>query len=345
MKKHIILSVILTLMAFQLSFAEKKVQLSLAPTLGHGFGETEYILNFRSYVLDADGEILVDASGHPIIYEVKSLLEFPMDVIFVGASLLLEPVQDKTLWSVEVGVYTSVNDPGGVVTDSDWDSATSLWDMTKWSYTESDATMSSLRLNIEVTRRLLTEGKLRISALAGLRYQKIEHDIYGYDGWYRLLDTISYVYSSETYVQSGSGLVGHYEVTYKQPQIGLLTTAELSPDMTLKLKTAFTPVWFDDYDDHILRMKESTADGDGTGFEASLRARVKFSSFQAPLRPYLDIFADYMTLNATGYQTQTWYGDDGATPDFDDTGQSVSNIYHEVNSTQYNIGFRLGLLF
>ncbi|MEW6411380.1 MAG: hypothetical protein AB1483_02775 [Candidatus Zixiibacteriota bacterium] len=345
MKKRIILLAVFVLCVFQLAHAEKKIQVSLAPTIGHSFGETEYILKFRSYILDEFGEIAVDDFGNPIIYEVKSLLEFPMDVIFIGGSILMEPVLDKTLWSVETGVYTTVNDPGGAVTDSDWDSATSLWEETKFSYTESDATMSSLRFNIEVTRRLLTLGKLRVSALGGFRYQNIKQDIYGYEGWYRILDTVNFVYSSETYTQSGSGPVGYYEVTYKQPQIGLLTSTEFPSGMTLKLKTAFTPVWFDDYDDHILRNKESTADGDGAGFEGSLRARFKFSSLRAPLVPYLDIFADYMTLHATGYQTQTWYGDDGATPDFDDTGLSVSNIYHEVNSTQYNIGFKLGLLF
>ena len=128
------------------------------------------------------------------------------------------------------------------------------------------------------------------------------------------------------------------------PQIGFLLTTDLNSKLNAGLKTVLVPVWFDDVDDHVLRNKLSTADGSGIGFIGALNARYHLPMSGQNVKTYLDFFVEYTTLSASGDQVQSWYGDDPIS-EVDDTGTSIGGIPHDINSTQYNIGVRLGLTF
>ncbi|UCE24793.1 MAG: omptin family outer membrane protease [Candidatus Zixiibacteriota bacterium] len=344
MSKHFLVIAILLALPLETANAEKKVQVSVSPSIGYSLGKTEYILNVATYRADNNGDVITDQFGEPIVFLVKSQLEYPLDVVTGGARIRLVPVHDPGLWSIEAGVLTSLNDPKGAMKDSDWDAASGFYELTKWSYTESSPEMKSLMLDIEATRRILTRGKVQIAVLAGFRYYKIEQDLFGVDGWQRIFDPVTLTYSEQFFFDElADTQVLFYEVKYSMPQIGLNLSTDLSPKVAARLKTVFTPVWYEDVDDHVLRNKLSTSDGTGTGFVGSLNIHYDISSGQAQSAPFIDFFAEVMTLTASGDQTQEWYGDDPASPGSDDTGLRIDGLPHEVNSTRFHFGVKIGM--
>lgn len=343
MKKHILFAALLSLVFSGQGNAESAVKFTVSPSVGHAFGETEYVLEISSYLSDENGDVITDQLGNPIVYRLKSQLEYPLDVFMAGATVGLGPTADPSLWSVKAGVFTSVNDPGGIMKDHDWIGI--LPDLTKWSYTESSAEMKSIILDLEVTRRILSPGKARVAAMAGFRYHRLEQDLFGADGWQRLYDAEIDTFDDPVYFDTlQTTQVLYYEVKYFLPQAGLKTDLELSPNLSLSARTALALVWFKDVDDHPFRAKLSEADGTGTGFIGSLSARYQLSSAGTGTAPYIGFSAEYTTLTSSGDQTQTWYGDDPASPD-DDTGLRISGIPHEVNANWYHIGINLGMSF
>lgn len=345
MKKQFSTMLALLVIMTSTSRAEFPFNISIAPTLGSSFGKTEYIMDIQQTLTDESGNIIVDDNGQPVVWRLKSQLEFPLDVIMGGATVRFELASDPDFLWFEGGIYTNLEDPGGDLKDSDWEGVTSILDFTQFSYTESEAKMDGLMLNFEGGLRLFNPGKTSISALAGFRYFKIQQDVVGYDGWFRTFNENTLTYSDEIFPQSGSGLVGYYEVTYRQLQLGLVISTQLQPNLTGRIKAAYSPVWFEDYDDHILRNKEAVADGDGNGFIGLASLRYDFDSGGGPLKPFLDAGVEYVLISTSGLQTQSWYGDDPASPDVDDTGLSIGGIPHEVNLNQLNLRLMIGLAF
>ena len=338
MKKLFILAAI---SLFVFSSISAKVKFSAAPEFSLLNGETEYELDINY------SEIQDTGSGpFAVTYRLTSLLEFPMDVVIGGFTFQFGPEEDPTKWDIQGGVFSSFTDPGGKMYDTDWEGVTPYYEYTKWSYTESDAEMKMTQLDLDLTFRLSEKEKLTVSALLGGRYQKSEHDVIGLEGWQRPFDTLTNTFGSEVYFSNiyDGQRVGYYEVIYKHLKFGLLTEYRFSPKLTGLLKTAFSPLQFEDYDDHILRHKESTADGDGNSFIGDLQFRYDITRSDIKNKLFIEIGASYLNLKATGSQMQYWYGDDGATPE-DDTGDRIQGIPHTVRSTQTKINFRLGMHF
>ncbi len=343
MNKHFLIITILLALSFGQVHAEKQVQVSISPSVGYSLGKTEYVLNVATYRADNDGDVITDQFGEPIVFRVKSQLEYPLDVVSAGARVRLVPVRDPGLWSIEAGVLTNLNDPSSAMKDTDWDAADGFYDLTEWSYTESSAEMKSLMLDIEATKRILTRGQVQISVLAGFRYYKLEQDLYGVDGWQRVFDPVTLTYSEQFFFDDlADTRVLYYEIKYTMPQIGLSLATDLSPRVAAKLKTVFTPLWYEDVDDHILRNKLSTSDGTGSGFIGSVNLHYDISSGRQSA-PFIDFFAELTTLTASGDQTQEWYGDDPASVGADDTGLRIEGLPHEVNSTRFHFGVKIGM--
>jgi hypothetical protein len=107
-------------------------------------------------------------------------------------------------------------------------------------------------------------------------------------------------------------------------------------------KLTYLQVFASDYDDHLLRNKISVADVYGGG--GSLRSEFTIhSDKRGAAQPLVALYLEVLYLKATGDQTQTWYGDDPASPNEDDTGQQISGIPHDVESLQINVGIRIGI--
>ena len=295
------------------------------PYAGHSFGKTEYVMDIKT----------IDGDGNP--YRLKSQLEYPLDVLMVGTNvgLTLTPPSGKA-WRVELGAFTSVTDPGGTMYDHDW-VAVDNEPLQKFSYTESDAEMNSILLTLEVGKTVWLDERRQIELMAGFRWHRIEQDIIGYEGWQ--LDGNG----DRVDVADKTSEALFYRVTYSLPHAGLRGGLRLGRMVHVDGKAAFAIVLVSDYDNHLLRNKDAEARITGHGFIGGAGLRHDLGS--TPGRGlFFGLDADILYLTASGRQTQTWYGDDGAT-EWDDTGTEIGGIPHEINTTQYHVGLVFGWRF
>jgi len=332
-RKAFFAALLLALMTVQPAVATGKVRISVSPVFTRNFGTTEYTL--RGNVLVSENEIV----------QLKSTLEFPVDVAMAGGRLEICRIGDKGRdWAIRARVLTSVNDPGKKMLDHDW------LDNTKFSFTESDAEANVTILDVDISKSIVGSERFDLALMAGFMYEKISQDAIGYEGW-----QLNPFDPSPTQVPvSGSGLALLYDVTYKLPQIGLLPSAQLGRKLRIEGKAAIVRVFVSDVDDHVLRKKISEADGPGTGFVSHLGFRYALKETERR-DIYVELIGEYISIKADMSQKQTWYGNDPADDYIDpDTGEPVINdntgdvivgLDHAIRSTQYSIGLRIGLAF
>jgi len=337
MLRKTILAVVLIIATAPISRADKKIAFSLSPSLVKTYGETEYIMDIVGPLDDGTG-VLRTAT-------IKSHLVFPLDVTMIGLAAGLNEIADPNRWSVEASFQTSISDPSGLMTDDDWDGLEGVYDVTHFSSTESRAEISSIIVSLEATYRILDRYPFTLSVLAGGRYQKIQQDIIGYDGWQRDYNVLSEEYEGPAAIL-GNGLAMTYEITFKQPLVGLVARLQPQPDLALDLKAAYAPVFYDDEDDHVLRGKISLSDGDGHGALAGFNLHYGQTRTYGAA-PFWDITSELVYINANGGQTQEWYVDElaGDGSVLVEAGTVLIGIPHEINSTQYNVGVKVGVKF
>jgi len=308
----------------QTLFAENRVKYTLAPQVWQNFGYTEYIMDIS---VPTDSGLL----------ELKSELEFPLDVVMAGVTVGFHSTRvGLYAWSMEGGYFTNLEDPGGVMKDHDWGTLEWGQDAEKFSYTESRAEMKSTLITAEASLRVLHKRSFNLDLWGGFRYQKIEQDIIGFEGWQLDSNLVPQDISS-----TERGVF--YRVTYKVPHLGLRSGVKLGEYTDLDAKAAFALVWTSDFDDHLLRKKTATADISGHGFISSVGARYLVPA-GGRVQPFFELVAGILYFHASGSQKQRWYGDDPITED-DDTGLSISGIPHEINSRQASVGVKVGVAF
>jgi len=282
------------------------VKLSVAPQISHNFGYTEYIM---------DISILTDSG----LFELKSELEFPLDVVMAGVTVgLYSNAEALYAWSIEGGYFINLDDPGGVMKDHDW--MTLVWgqEAEKFSYTESRVEMKSTLVTAEASLRVAHGRSFDLDLWGGFRYQKIEQDVIGYDGWQ--LDT-----NLVRHELSGTEPAIFYRVVYKSPHFGLRSNIRLGRHTSIGAKAAFALVWTSDYDDHLLRFKDAAADITGRGFISGLSLRHRLPYISGRAQPFFELVGGFIYFHASGSQTQYWYGDDPVTED-NDTGTIISGV-------------------
>jgi outer membrane protease len=271
-----------------------------------------------------------------VLKSIKSKLEFPLDVFIVGAEFrALHWRNDRPRWEVMAGLYASVSDPSSVMKDSDWikDESTPY---RKFSYTESDVKMSSTIMRAEASYWLLRWGHFNFAVTAGYRYQHIKQDLIGYEGW-QLRD------NGDSVSISGTERGIFYTISYNLPSAGVRALYTTDGNFRMDLRAAYVQAFASDHDDHLLRNKVGVADVVGAGVNGYVSAR-RYLTKSGKRKPYVELSADLLYLDATGDQTQTWYGDDPASPE-DDTGSVASGIPHDVTGLQLKLALRFGLSF
>ncbi len=308
--------------------AEGLVRLTLQQHITRQSGYTEYEMDIR-YPLDtAPGGIKV----------LRSELKFPLDVTMAGVRGVLESTaQGLYAWSVAVGYSVNSENPEDLMQDSDWSNLRSV-EPEKYIYTESPAQMRSTMVTAETTLRVVPQRQFNLDLWGGFRYQKIEQDIIGYRGW-ALDNAFDTVLLFDT-----TSLAMFYRVEFTTAYLGCRANFHPTPHLKFSGQAAFALVWASDFDDHHLRNKEADADIDGTGaiFGVNLGYRIPV---QSVVRPFVEFVGDLAYYRASGGQTQSWYGDDPATPDKDETGTSISGIPHEIRSLRGSVGVRVGVGF
>ncbi len=236
----------------------KSVQIEILPAVKYSLGKTDYEL--EGYAFDTLGNRLY----------IKSKLDFPLDGVVVGGALRLTLAPTEPLpWIVRVAAYTNVNDPGKKMTDKDW---SNLWFDTlgqdvylpriiEVSSTESDAQMTSILLEGELSKGVSKAFSGEIRLFAGFRYHRVNQKLFGLKGFQYNVEGDSLRYFD------APGLHGlDYRITYSLPHAGLELNLPLGPKGSMALRGAYAIAMISDRDDHLLRKKLSTSDITGSGF-------------------------------------------------------------------------------
>jgi hypothetical protein len=317
----------------RLTFERDKAIFRFAPAIKQCSGETEY--EMETFGFDSTLNLI----------KLRSLLEFPLDAVLLGGEASIElHSKGKRNWTFELGIFTNLNDPGSVMKDYDWykgPTAVGYFDG-KFSYTESKAEMTYTLFTAKGEKRIASSEKFALYGYVGYRYQKISQDIIGYDGWQ--IDIFEDPSFTKVYGSDDTVKALLYEVTYKGPLFGMEYDFYFTPTISAGIEAAAIPTSVFDYDNHLLRNKDGKADGTGVGFLSSVFMHLELWRIGQSGHISFDIEGELFTARVSTKQVQEWYGDDGFT-EGDDTGIIIRNIPHDVRSTQFNLGLKLGVAF
>jgi len=295
-------------------------------------GHTMYTIDFSKMYL---------IQGYNVVVNSTSELKFPLDVFVTEYAFSLGGKLTKNLpWSLNVSYAANTNDPGDAMTDLDWWRVPLLEIDDLVSSTDSKAQLDAEYFNIYWKAAVWAGSGIRFDALLGYEYQKLSFDMTGVTGWQ--LDSLERrVYFSELEGE----LVGTYEVKYHIPYAGIAATIDIIRELDIDATVKASPlVSAKDRDDHVLRDKLSS--GDVTGGMVAVGGEASYTLF-GPGQGLSWVFSfgyEYTYINATGSQTQTWYGDDPFYPG-DETGTQVTGIGDKLKSEQQGLSLAITLRF
>ena len=312
------------------ALASQPVQFHISPQIGQSLGETSYEIKLAG-LLDNNTDIVT----------LRSRLKFPVKTTLVGASADLFAGEGLTPnWSLHAAFMSNVGDPSGTVKDQDWIGQLNQFEI-EFSNTASDVSGTISQINAEGTLLLLDKRRFAMSLVGGFWWEKIDQTVIGASGWQLTPGSTLFDFGDQVYFEV-QGDVGDYRITYRIPYAGVTGRLSPSPRTTLTATAAGVVGFFSDHDDHKLRGKVADADGDGYGLRSTLSFRQEIST-SSRLRPFFAVEGGLMIVNADGKQKQSWYADDPATPDVNDTGTTYGEIPYSVKLRQYSIMLRFGL--
>lgn len=281
-----------------------------------------------------------DSAGNVYPATEESQLEFPLDTWMLGFNgKVSKDISENVTLFLQGNFSFNINNPSGVMTDTDWYTVMSY--QQTFSYTESESQLNVKSFDINAgldffKYSFINKILMTLSAKLGYKQQKLSYDIIGIkDGWQNI----------DSYVQFNNLYQGvevlSYEVTYRIPYISILGEIKLNERIKLNGEVGFSPiVSAQDNDDHILRYKTATGDCTGTAFMAA----GNFVWFLSPTfsETFLNIGINYLSISTTGSQSQSWYGNDPAssTPT---TGMTVNNISDTISSEQFSLTASIGV--
>jgi len=342
--KRIVLAIIVVSLALVLvpDRTESATSFTIAPEIQRMNGSTDYTMEIS--------EVIARAGTIPLIWTLKSELNFPLDLNMAGVRIGLTSTPARFRpWSVEAAIYTNISDPSVKMEDHDWQ-AMNLFFNEKFSFTKSDARVKATMVEFEASLEFYREETFSVSLLGGFRYYHVKQDIIGYEGWFRPFDPNNLIFLGPIAVQGDEKAI-FYKVTYRLPKAGIRIKTLGAGRLMFQADATYTRVMFSDFDDHILRGKTAECDGSGHGILAKATIHYLFKPVVLGRRPFVALSIDFAELNASGEQTQKWYADEGY--EDPDTGEWIGveagdvfpGVPHEINSTIHTIGLRAGLEF
>ena len=267
--------------------------------------------------------------------EGRSKLEWPIELYLFGVNYTVNIGKNLEIEaSCLAGPERSSSEP---MKDSDWldeeyyrghDSHSGL-DI----YSHSDVDNKGRILDIKSRIFLLSTRRFSLGLTGGYQYQQFDYRGYdttqtGYGPW---SDRSTFI----------SGPVITYEVEYSSWSVGTACRAALSDRISMQAEISYlTHVHSQDKDDHLKRNKNSIGHCSGQGLMLNLLNR-----FQLTPKWDIQLLAESIDINTKGDQRQYWYGDDPASPAFDDIGNAVSNIPLEIDQQAYRLGIGLNFSF
>jgi len=305
--------------------AQQKVEFNISPVGGMHFGDTRFNLEFIYQRADSS----LGLGGSELV--------FPLDVTEAGAEIGFRSLKaDHQVWSGNLRVLFTVNNPGNKMTDRDW--ITNNNATMDWSSTESTVDGSLTELEFQSTRLLVSGRTVELAALLGAGYQKIKQKMIDLSGWQFGYDVND---SLVVYVIDERLLAGTYEIQYIRPEVGLefrLLTGSFSFD----LRPVVSPLLHvKDLDDHVLRYFTIKTDGRGVGYGGSVNLTFEPKSSKRIL-PRVQLGGDFFgaQVDVSGYRE--YYRDN---PDENAVKGDRFAEEHTVKTRQYGVHLAVGVWF
>lgn len=214
-----------------------------------------------------------------------SELAFPLYV--AQASVDMSFTIFKTL-TISLGATKNLTTDAGTMKDSDWitEYNTSQLDI----YSESDAELDMLMLDVNILYRVINSSVWTLEAGVGFLYQDFSYECGDFVQSYPSAPW----YGSDYY--SGLGIT--YDVTFYIPYLMVAADITFKKKIELSAKLCVSPYTYaEDEDNHVLREIISYGDYDGTAVMVSLAGRYNFSNTW-----FVDLSFDGRSINTTGTQ-------------------------------------------
>jgi outer membrane protease len=332
MRSHVIQTVLLLLIFCLLGSAVGAVDVGFDFQTQKMFGHTKFYIKFSEY----EPLFGTDVKG-------ESELEFPLDMFLIGGCMRLKgKLKSGEPWRVKLGVSKNLNHPSNDMKDTDWITLPGYNIFhKKFSYTESDAELKALLIYVEGRFGLMTRPNFVLELMGGYELQDFSFEIFGVRGWQGL------EWDYEVHFDTLQGVnVLDYDVTYHIPYGGMAACFQFSPRLSLEAKGAIAPnVSASDHDDHLLRFKTADSDCSGWALKAGTDLRWVVFGISSKSNWSLGVGFDFMKISTKGTQDQSWYGDDPASPEEDDTGRRITGIKQKITSNQFAVQTQIGYQF
>lgn len=267
---------------------------------------------------------IYDATGG-----VESELEFPLKTLLLGLEYGYVGRNARGQDDLKIGIQWFVNlgSGSGKLKDSDWISGAAETgpplslpahpglDI----YSESDIALKANIIDLRASYNYWPSTGLALGPMGGLLYQNFQYDASN-------VKQVGYGPYAPGYTGSASGLVLTYEVTYTIPYLGIHSEMLVSRTFQAALDIGYSP-WAsaEDTDDHVLRGKRSTGSTSGSAYLATVTAQWDIQD-----NDFFLIRGQYLKIDTSGTQTQTWYRDEGTTP----AGTTITGINDKITSKQ-----------
>lgn len=140
---------------------------------------------------------------------------------------------------------------------------------------------------------------------------------------------------------SVTGPTSTYNVKYSFYEIGL--TGRLHAGKTLRVTVDASAIPYaeaSDEDNHLRRLRTSQTEATGYGGMLSLSMQYALNK-----KWFVSSSCSRVHISTDGHQRQYWYGNDPATPGYDDTGQELSGIDAEIIQDSFIAGIGIGCSF
>ena len=188
-------------------------------------------------------------------------------------------------------------------------------------YSESDAELDALIIDINLRYRFFEKSVLSFNAGIGYLHQQFNYDVYDLDQWYP-----SGVYGTgHDYV---SGKVLAYEVSYSIPYMEIGAQFKIK-DISVETTFGYSPfVNAHDEDNHLLRYKLNKGHCRGDAMFVSFKGEYNFLN-----NWFLTLGLEYMKIETEGASNAYFYGI------YDHT------IDEEIFSEQKVVAFTMGYVF
>lgn len=278
-------------------------------------------------------------------YSWQSVLAFPVDgyKANIKASLFKHPFKtpDKFI-GFELLYAKNITNPETTMVDSDYATYEAGSYSEKWVWS---ATQSTAEININELYAGFQIGKtlpydITGAILLGYRYLKYSYDIYGIKGWQQP-EYDGEIFTFDT-LQNANVL--DYRVSYHLPFLGLNLKFGMTENSWLNGRLIrYLKSGANDEDDHILRYFKATTDSKGSGWGAVVNGKINLIKLASDRIIFAGAGYEVIKITTTGLQTQTFYGDDPGTTDYDETGLTYTDIDNEIKLNQQTITVFLGL--